>query len=488
MIKKRLFLLPLIILFFSACFSPWQGDEGTLTLQLGPGNSGRLAVDENERNSLSYTVTLTGPGPGITQTFSGTTRATFSLQPGTWNVTVKGRGSRPPVYDDFFEDSVMLRAYGEKMVTVRGGGSVSEAITMFPAVEAANQSQLFGAFNNANTAEKKEIVFITKNIVLNSYIEILDGHNIELRAEKNVTIERYSDAEADIPLFFILAGGTLTLGKEGETHDYLKISGDIGGDDQYGAPYATAPLIKVGGTLVMHDAEINHNRVNVSDTYTSPVPGVLVTGLEAKFDMYGGLIDGNSGSPRGGGVAVENGGTFTMNGGSIEGNQAVEGGGVMVDNGTFIMDGGYIKINKAANVNNYGEGGGVYVANEGAFKLNSGYIEGNESAGYGGQVYVGDNGVFHMNGGTLSKKGRTAEYQAKLGAGVYITSDGGPFTKTGGTIYGSGTGENNLHASESGHAVYYYLSAAPRTRNTTLEDGDDLSTTDITETSNWDLP
>lgn len=43
-IKKRLFLLPLIILFFSACFSPWQGDEGILTLQLGPGNSGRAAV------------------------------------------------------------------------------------------------------------------------------------------------------------------------------------------------------------------------------------------------------------------------------------------------------------------------------------------------------------------------------------------------------------------------------------------------------------
>ncbi len=355
MIKKHLFLIPLIILFFSACFSPWQGDEGTLTLQLGPGNSGRLAVLPEEQSSLSYTITLTGPGQTITETFpAGTTAATFRLRLGTWNVTVKGRGAKPVMETYYHFPDVMLRAYGEKTIAVEGGRNISESITMFPAVEVASGDQFGIAFRNANT-DGKEFVFITKDITVNSLSNgiVQSGQNIELRAEKPVRIERESkDADEDTVILSIENGGTLTLGKEGETNQYLQISGDIDGDDQ-NEPYATAPLIEVnayygGAALVMYDALIEGNTVKGFD---------------------------------GGGVQVENGGQFTMYGGYIEGNEV------------FVND----------TNNNGGSGGQVWVDDGSSFKMHGGTLSGKGSEGpqavYGAGVYIAPGGTFEKTGG-----------------------------------------------------------------------------------------
>ncbi len=443
---RRLCIL-LMICFLSSCFSPWKGSEGTLTLHLG-GGPGRAAVEENEQNSLNYTITLTGPGPSLTQTFSGMGSATFRLQPGTWNVTVKGRGAVPNEYNDAYFDPTMLRAFGEKTVTIRGGDSASEAITMFPATEAANGQQLSTAFIQANNVGKKEYVFITGDDIKIAtsdpdaipplYVE--SGQNIELRAEKKVTIERFNINQGNTPLLIISGGGRLTLGKQGETHQYLHITGDINGEDQ--GSYATVPLVKIDGSnsdaaLIMYDARINHNRaMNVS---TNIAPGVLVTGSKAKFTMYGGLIDGNSGNQNGGGVSVENGGTFTLYGGDFQSN----------------------------------------------------------NANYGGQVYVGSNSFFYMYGGTLSNMGGSSDgTQAQRGAGVYI-AQGGTFEKTGGTIYGSSpaAGGNNLRASDGGvagneyklgDAVYYGSSSIHYVRNSTLDStvNGNLSTGDLT--TNWE--
>ncbi len=525
--KVRYLFIPLLMLFFSACFSPWQGGEGTLTLHLG-GSSGRAMVLPEEQSSLNYTITLTGSGQSITKTFpAGAVTATFSVQPGTWNVMVKGRGARPQQYETF--PDYMLCAYGEKTVTIKGGGSTSESIEMYSAVEAENDTQLQIAFDRVNINGNKEYVFVTKNIYLlnPAAYEINRGRNIELRAEKRVTIERADKNKANIPLFSILEGGTLTLGKEGETNQYLYISGEIGGKDQNdvtstdNVPYATAPLVQVGnantgsGTLIMYDARIFHNRVN--EAFEGRAPGVHVIGENTKFTMYGGSIDGNSGNSMGGGVVVDNGGTFTLNGGTIEGNQAINGGGVGVYNGIFIMNGGYIKVNKTGiNSNNGNGGGGVSVDNGGiftlnggtiegnwaadrgggvsvdsggTFTLNGGYIEGNKVITYGGQVYVGgiaaaNAGRFYMTAGTLSGKGSADETQANLGAGVFIESMG-IFTKTGGIIYAGGSDRNNLHAyNDAGNAVYNDINNAARKRNTTLWDDDDISTE---SNENWDL-
>ncbi|MCL2066294.1 MAG: hypothetical protein FWG99_02365 [Treponema sp.] len=72
-------------------------------------------------------------------------------------------------------------------------------------------------------------------------------------------------------------------------------------------------------------------------------------------------------------IYIEDGGTFTMNGGEIYGNGNItgNGGGVYVASGTFNMTGGEIYGNMAA-----GNGGGVYVADGGTFIKNGGTIYG----------------------------------------------------------------------------------------------------------------
>ena len=73
------------------------------------------------------------------------------------------------------------------------------------------------------------------------------------------------------------------------------------------------------------------------------------------FTMNGGTISGNSAYDWGGGVYVRNNSTFTMEGGTITDNTAKTfGGGVYVAYGTFTMSGGTISNNSAV----YNDDGG----------------------------------------------------------------------------------------------------------------------------------
>ena len=118
-----------------------------------------------------------------------------------------------------------------------------------------------------------------------------------------------------------------------------------------------------------------------------------------------GKITGGS-ADYGGGVCV-NGGTFTMEGGSITGNYAWNGGGVY-NKGTFTMSGGSITRNTADGIG----GGGVYV-DGGSFTMNGGSITGNYAFD-GGGVYVFPRSTFTMSGGSI-----TGNY-AWDGGGVYV--------------------------------------------------------------------
>jgi hypothetical protein len=124
------------------------------------------------------------------------------------------------------------------------------------------------------------------------------------------------------------------------------------------------------------------------------------------------------------------GGTFTMDGGTISGNEALsdsKGGGVYMQSGTFTMNDGEI----SGNTSTTGSGGGVYVPNGGAFTMHGGTISGNTANDnltvHGGGVY--SNGTFDMYGGTISGN------NGWCGGGVYVYS--GTFTMNGGTISGN---------------------------------------------------
>ena len=130
--------------------------------------------------------------------------------------------------------------------------------------------------------------------------------------------------------------------------------------------------------------------------------GVKVVG--GTFDMYGGIITGNTSKNDIGGAGVSvrgvnNAGTttkFRMYGGEISGNKAKSGGGVYVTRGIysngpaeFYMYGGSIKNNIAdSDTSTSCRGGGVYLGWTSKFIMSGGTISGNTAGQYGGGVYA----------------------------------------------------------------------------------------------------
>jgi hypothetical protein len=162
--------------------------------------------------------------------------------------------------------------------------------------------------------------------------------------------------------------------------------------------------VEDGGTFIMNGGEINNNMSNKSGG------GVLVNG--GAFTMESGEISGNGADGSGGGVRVNSGGIFTMKSGEISGNKSGDGGGgVLVNGGIFTMEDGEISGNGAD-----GSGGGVYV-NGGAFTMEDGEISGNKFGGVGGGVYV-NGGAFTMKSGEISGNGAGGS-----GGGVYVDGE-----------------------------------------------------------------
>ncbi len=149
--------------------------------------------------------------------------------------------------------------------------------------------------------------------------------------------------------------------------------------------------VVVFGTFNMHGGEISDNTEG----------GVFVNGFTdttALFNMYGGSISGNRASVRGGGV-YNSYGTFNMYSGLISGNIAGYGsegigGGVVNERGTFLMTGGEISGNTAPSA------GGVYNwgTNYSHFIMTGGAITGN-TASTGAGLYLEDE--FNISGSPI---------------------------------------------------------------------------------------
>jgi len=168
-----------------------------------------------------------------------------------------------------------------------------------------------------------------------------------------------------------------------------------------------------GGVYVDIDSTFNMDGFAfVSDNMTNGSGGgVTVNG--GTFNMYGNSsVYNNQATGSGGGVFVYNeGSNFTMNSNSsVHDNQATgtisSGGGVFVNNGSdFKMNGGSVFKNNANGYDpenpdrDYG-GGGVFVLNS-AFEMRDGKIYGNTARAYGGGVYVYGASTFSIYYGTI---------------------------------------------------------------------------------------
>ncbi|MDR2965153.1 MAG: DUF5018 domain-containing protein, partial [Treponema sp.] len=160
----------------------------------------------------------------------------------------------------------------------------------------------------------------------------------------------------------------------------------------------------------------------------------------------------------GGGVFVNSGGTFIMNGADsyIGQNGAGSGGGVYVSGGgTFTMSSNsLIESNTASgDYTSYGYGGGVSCY--GTFTMeNNARLSSNAASKGGGGVYV-NGGSFTMNNQTTISGNSTSSF----GGGLYINS--GEVRLNGGIIYGANdntpgvtTGAKNSASANSGSSLY----------------------------------
>ncbi len=187
----------------------------------------------------------------------------------------------------------------------------------------------------------------------------------------------------------------------------------------------------------VRDEDFNHSYPSAIDGASKGLYGGLITGGKASgvvatnnFNMYGGVIAGNSGE-NGGGVLVHS-GDFNMHGGIVCFNLASgDGGGVYVNRGNVTMDSkasdqSEIRDNKAEK-----NGGGLYVENAQYFNMNGGKIgrgkdgsgndidDGNTAAGgEGGGAYV-NFGTVTITGGEISKNDASGD-----GGGLYVVQDG----------------------------------------------------------------
>lgn len=365
--RRFVFCISLIVsVFFASCFSPWSGDEGSLTIVWGKSASSRYFVSEEyDMPYFDYEITLTGPGETVREVVSYNTAfsKTFTVAPGTWTVTIKGgyleTYTSPGMNDSYF----YLRALGIEQVDVKSGKNAPTVIPMYTATEVYSWDQLESsiAFNDFDPiynpdANSREEVFVLKGPFNEDNEDNIAGTTISITrpiilvAENDVTLVRPDSARGHDrynPFFAIYSGQfpglvRLTLGLPGMAGT---LTLDNGGED-------SSSLVNVysSGALVMNS-------------------GVTIKGFSGVY---------------GGGVYVMSNGTFTMNGGTIRGNEA-----------------------SASGPGAFPAGGGVFVEEGGTYNGKGGSLSNNSPAN-----------VFHEESLVIAPDYREGEWQGSLNAGV----------------------------------------------------------------------
>ena len=202
--------------------------------------------------------------------------------------------------------------------------------------------------------------------------------------------------------------------------------GTIGGPNPGDANTATGGggVRVVDGIFTMSGGVIEGNESSRSGG------GVCINGARSTFIIEDGVIRNNSTTGvisnlnRGGGVSVRTNSIFIMYNGVIEGNTAAAGGGIAIYNVSFTMNGGVIRGNHAINtatstIVNQG-GGGVYLE-RGIFEMNGGIIGGpNPSdaniASRGGGISV-QRGTLYMMDSTIQGN------KADNGGGIWVATN-----------------------------------------------------------------
>lgn len=186
--------------------------------------------------------------------------------------------------------------------------------------------------------------------------------------------------------------------------------------------------IKDGGHLTLVDSDLTSTYY-----FTPDADGLWKWGTSGTKTVNGGVIYGGTGtemyySTYGGGVLIEDGGQFTMNGGSIVSCKADgSGGGVVVQcgdaNGIFTMNSGAI-IGCVADSGGGVETDGGGVGEYGQFIMNGGVIDSCVATGRTGGGGVRSDGLFIMGKDATIKNCKAVENgQLNFGSGIVLAGD-----------------------------------------------------------------
>ena len=289
---------------------------------------------------------------------------------------------------DFFERDGY--AFVEWNTAADGSGTSYE-----PGTEKAPAELVFDDGNKLDLYARWAVAELTVGGVTTPYITLKDALDAVPAEAEDAVVKLLTNIGSEEQTGFDNSGFSIVVDKT--------VTLDLNGKVINAERTSRVITVRSGAFLTLEDSE-----PTASNTY-------FELDTENTVSVSGGLITGGS-SPTGSGVYVDD-GSFTMNGGTIAGNDAGSiagsmGGGVYVNYGcSFTMTGGTISGNAANN------GAGVYVFGE--FTMTGGTISGNIATKNGlttGGVYV--NGEFTMTGGTIT--GNSAE--SGSGAGVYVTS------------------------------------------------------------------
>jgi len=513
------------IAVFSGCFSPWKGDEATITLSFGGANSSTAArnINEDQIKLLDHKVEFSGPaGVQIFDFEKETTTAQFTVAPGHYDITVKAYVAPDDLdWMDLGGTDVGLEVFfdaTEKKYLFYQGSYSGDIIS-------GKNNQVDIPMKRAVPTLAAQLNWLKNNATAGGHYTLIVGANESIGPQIPFSV---SSDDAD-PITIVLKGDganrVVSLSSNGSMFTVgYRVTLDLINITLQGRENNSAPLVLVTneGTLVMESGSvITGNKNTVGEGRGG---GVFVRETGSLIMMEGTAeITGNE-AVEGGGVFVSKldetwTGHFTMYGGKITKNTAVQGGGVRavtgftmsggeISNNTSNQDGGGVYVSGGNNVtfamtetarisgNNAGQsGGGVYVCDQATLNMYGGArISGNTAYADGGGVNVFQGCFNMMYGGEISSN---TAYSA--GGGVHLN---GTFNKEdGGIIYGYDP-DNPLSnkavwdggpAINSGHAVYAWGFFANnehfiRRRETTIDYNENMFTYNGVEsvTGTWD--